>query len=78
MGLPSSSSGEPSKSAIADVPFTLGCNTELLSSLRELGSSDLLTQKTFDSNCYEYDFSLEMKFLTEYGSFSGDMDWQGY
>lgn len=66
------------KSPIADVPFTLGANLGLLSAADELRASDLLNQRTFDHSCYEYDFSVEIKFLTEHGSFNADMDWQGY
>ena len=74
-----SNGGEASyKSAIADVPFALGATSNVYSSISELKTSDLLRQRTFDYNCYEYDFSLEMRFLAEHGDFNNaDMDWQG-
>lgn len=81
-GLPYSSPGEAVnreatyRSAIADVPFTLGATSAVSSSVNELRANDLLSQRTFDYSCYDYDFSLEIKFLTEHGSFNADMDWQ--
>ena len=78
MGSPDSSSGVTHMSAISDVPFTLGGNVDLFNSFRELCSSGLLYQQTFDHNCYEYDFSLEMKFLMEHERCNTDMNWQDY
>ena len=73
-----SNCGEASNmSAIADIPFALGATTNVYSSISELKTSDLLRQRMFDYSCYEYDFSLEMRFLAEHGDYNADMDWQG-
>lgn len=63
--------------AIADVPFTFGATSSVFASVNDQRMSDLLKQRTFDHACYEYDFSLEMRFLAEHGNYDGDMDWQG-
>ena len=66
------------KSAIADIPFTLGATSNVYSSISELKTSDFLRQRTFDYTRYEYDFSVEMRFLAEHGDYNNaDMDWQG-
>ncbi|KAL3832526.1 hypothetical protein ACJMK2_024161 [Sinanodonta woodiana] len=62
-----------SKSAIADVPFVLACDTGILKSLKELQSGTFLWQNHFCVEKYDYDFRVELSFLKEFG---GDINFE--
>ncbi|KAK3603586.1 hypothetical protein CHS0354_017300 [Potamilus streckersoni] len=56
-----------SKSAIADVPFVLACDTGILNSLQELKGGFFLWQNHFCVEKYDYDFAVELSYLKEFG-----------
>jgi hypothetical protein len=61
-----------SRTAVSDVPFVLGNGLQSPSIVQEMRSSNIFQQKTFDYSLYEYNFNVEMSFLSEQENFSNN------
>jgi hypothetical protein len=61
-----------SRTAISDVPFVLGNGLQSPSIVQEMRSSNIFQQKTFDYSLYEYNFNVEVSFLSEQENFSNN------